>query len=329
MSNYVKRFNLEGEIIVPMDEAARTEGRNCGFIGDSWAYGSGLKNRESERYSRLLCNALGMNEYNVAVSGSGYGARDGKQTFSQQLDLLKSKCDDVDYIIVYGGINDLYHNVMTVSEMVSADKTFVNKAHSLFPHAIIVRAGFNMPSKMYANKGRRFFTEGYEYLKNAQLGYSDFDYGNCLDASDCSKYFCFNADYYQSDLIHPNTEGHRRIAQYLSCKLTGAETKWAPIASIAASDNFNFKYDTQWLGELFMVFPIIYHNTEALTAKTQVTIGRVNNMWMPRYSVLFYEFRNGQIRVETNGDIKYTPAVAIPANHDNVGCPMLWKWMDW
>lgn len=165
MSNYVKRFNLEGEIIVPMGEAARTEGRNCGFIGDSWAYGSGLTNRESERYSRLLCNALGMNEYNVAVSGSGYGARDGKQTFSQQLDLLKSKCDDVDYIIVYGGINDLYHSVMTVNEMVAADKTFVNKAHSLFPHAIIVRAGFNMPSKNFADKGRRFSQRGMSTLK--------------------------------------------------------------------------------------------------------------------------------------------------------------------
>ena len=329
MSNYVKRFSLEGEIIVPMGEAARTEGRNCGFIGDSWAYGSGLTNSKSERYSRLLCNALGMNEYNVAVSGSGYGARDGKQTFSQQLDLLKSKCDDVDYIIVYGGINDLYHNVMSVSEMVSADKTFVNKAHSLFPNAIVVRAGFNMPSKMFANKGRRFFTSGYEYLKNAQLGYSDFDYGNCLDASDCSKYFCFNADYYQSDLIHPNAIGHRRIAQYLASILTGTEPKWAPIATIAADANFTMKYDMQWLGELFMLYPIVYHNTKELAAGQQIRIGRVNEMWMPRYSVLFYEFRNGQIRVDTNGDIKYTPAVAIPADHDSVGSPMLWKWMDW
>lgn len=329
MSNYVKRFNLEGEIIVPMGEAARTEGRNCGFIGDSWTYGSGLTNIETGRYSRIVCNALGMNEYNVSVSGSGYGARDGKQTFSQQLDLLKSKCDDVDYIIVYGGINDLYHGVMTVEEMVAADKTFVNKAHSLFPHAIIVRAGFNMPTKMYANKGRRFFTEGYERLKNAQLGYPRFDFGNCLDASDCSKYLCYNTDFYQSDLIHPNGSGHLRIAQYLTSILTGTEPKYAPIATIAANDNFTIKYDTQWLGELFMVYPIIYHNAEALAAGKQVTIGRVNTMWMPRYSVLFYEFRNGQIRVETNGDIKYTPAVAIPADHDNVGCPMLWKWMDW
>lgn len=329
MNNYVKRFSLEGEMIVPMGEAARTEGRNCGFIGDSWAYGSGLTNRESERYSRLVCEALGMNEYNVSVSGSGYGARDGKQTFSQQLDLLKSKCDDVDYIIVYGGINDLYHNVMSADEMVSADKTFVNKAHSLFPHAIVVRAGFNMPSKMYANKGRRFFTDGYERLKNAQLQYSNFDYGNCLDASDCSKYFCFNAEYYQSDLIHPNASGHRRIAVYLASILTGTEPKWAPIATIAPDDNFTIKYDIQWLGELFMVYPIIFTNTEKLTANIKVRLGRVNSMYVPRYSVLFYQYKRGDIRIETDGTINYTPNVEIAAEHDSVGMPMLWKWMDW
>lgn len=329
MNNYVKKFEIEDEPIVPMGEAARTEGRNCGFIGDSWAYGSGLANRDTERYSRLLCDALKMNEYNVSVSGSGYGARDSRQTFSQQLDLLKNKCDDVDYIVIYGGINDLYHSVMTASEMVTADKTFINKAHSLFPHAVIVRAGFNMPSKNYASKGRRFFTEGYERLKNAQLGYKETDFGNCLDASDCSKYFCFNDSYYQSDLIHPNAAGHLRIAQYLATVMMGAESKWTPIATIDAGDNFSIKYDTQWMGEIFMAFPIIYHNTDAISAKTQVTIGRVNKMYMPRYSVLFYEFRNGQIRIELDGTIKYTPAVNIPADHDNVGQPMIWKWMDW
>ena len=39
------------------------------FDGCSWTRGAELENPEEERYSKLLCNELGAEEYNIAVSG--------------------------------------------------------------------------------------------------------------------------------------------------------------------------------------------------------------------------------------------------------------------
>tara|TARA_B100000287_G_scaffold272375_1_gene256509 strand:- start:7353 stop:7955 length:603 start_codon:yes stop_codon:yes gene_type:complete len=39
------------------------------FDGCSWTEGAELENPEEERYSKLLCNELGAEEYNIAMSG--------------------------------------------------------------------------------------------------------------------------------------------------------------------------------------------------------------------------------------------------------------------
>mgnify|MGYP001189766235 FL=1 len=40
------------------------------FDGGSWTWGGELKNREEERYSRLLCTKLNAEEHNVATAGA-------------------------------------------------------------------------------------------------------------------------------------------------------------------------------------------------------------------------------------------------------------------
>ena len=39
------------------------------FDGCSWTYGAELENPEEERFSKVLCNELGAEEYNIAIGG--------------------------------------------------------------------------------------------------------------------------------------------------------------------------------------------------------------------------------------------------------------------
>ena len=77
------------------------------FLGDSITLGYGLDNRE-DRYSTLLCKALGMMELNFGITGTlvakaGLNQSDQKD-FLSRVQLI----DDADIAVIFGGTNDYF-----------------------------------------------------------------------------------------------------------------------------------------------------------------------------------------------------------------------------
>lgn len=330
MANYFRTLELEDEPIMPMGNAARWRGRKCGFIGDSWTWGSGLTNRETDRFSYKVCKALGMQEYNVAVSGSGYGTHEDKATFSEQLDLLKARAGNVDYIVVIGGLNDINQGIYTSSTILPVERTFLEKAHSLFPDAVIVRGGFNMPWKNYGTHEREFFTNAYRAFRNAQAGMTWQQFSNCIDISTLSSKLVFNSSFKTTDNAHPNASGHNRIAQIISAAICGSSIKYRGGPSLSKGSSFSEITQWSFWDEVtVMLCPITFINSVALTANTLYTLGTINSDYVPRFTSNFFEVRNGYMRLNPSGTLQFSSTNAIAADHSNVGLPLMWSWMDW
>lgn len=87
---------------------APPSGLNLVTLGDSISAGYGLENREQERYSALLCNALEQtdnrkwNDYNYAVSGD-----DSSDLIQRLNDGRALRLPSADTIIIYIGANNL------------------------------------------------------------------------------------------------------------------------------------------------------------------------------------------------------------------------------
>lgn len=82
-----------------MKDACRD--KRIAFIGDSFT--ARAQNPRLFSYIHPLTGMLGCHTLNYGVTGTGYVRQNGQTTFTQRVDLLP---EDVDYVIVFGGVND-------------------------------------------------------------------------------------------------------------------------------------------------------------------------------------------------------------------------------
>ena len=79
-------------------------GTKVGFVGDSYMAGLGLTTPATQRWPKLFCDAAGVTENNVAVSGAGYIADPGNPgRLSEQAATLAADCT---HVLICAGIND-------------------------------------------------------------------------------------------------------------------------------------------------------------------------------------------------------------------------------
>lgn len=113
-------------------------------IGDSWSiedypYISDINNM----WQHLVSKQLGLELVNYARSGAGFTINDNSFLIQANncINDLSDKADEVKYIFIFGGINDL--NFGTPSNLESACNTLINTLKNYFTNSQIILCGCN------------------------------------------------------------------------------------------------------------------------------------------------------------------------------------------
>lgn len=230
MPNYVEKFDLSGAAIYVRDADAHNQiatlphnlyakaewGKNILFIGDSWTVGSGASDPATQRFSTVLCSALGMNEYNYGVGAAGFAR---PSTFQDQANsainnMTAAQKTDTNIIMIVGGVNDL-RNIATetFAQVTTAINTLINTLLPAFPNAVICFAINSIPHDTTTTM-LDWIEEMKEYILSRNQG-------PVILFDSFTQMFTSNMAMFNNDLLHPNTAGHKYIAGYLRNAILG------------------------------------------------------------------------------------------------------------
>ena len=230
MPDYVRKFSLAGAPIHVKDKDARDsiealpqnlyakaqKGKNILFIGDSWTVGSGASDPATERFSTVLCGALGMNEYNYGVGAAGYAR---PLTFQDQATaaisgMTAAQKNNTNIIMVVGGVNDL-RNIAneTFAQVTTAINTLINTLLPEFPNAVICFAINSIPHDTTTTMMDWITEMEYYFMSRNQGPIIYFDSFTQILTADMTMF--------NNDLLHPTTSGYAKIAGYFRNAILG------------------------------------------------------------------------------------------------------------
>lgn len=184
------------------------------FIGDSYVQGNSLATAgldQRNRFSSQLCRRFGWLEKNYAVGGMGFIT--GNTPYQTQIEnaIADTSYDHakVGMIFICGGRNDVADPVDT-SSLLSAVQTAIATAHEAFPNAMIVLAPMMWSNGVIHQNiycAYKTICKGAEGAKVAviQRAYT---------------WLTGMKGMILSDKVHPNVEGHTRIADRITNALT-------------------------------------------------------------------------------------------------------------
>jgi lysophospholipase L1-like esterase len=184
------------------------------FLGDSITVGY----YSSYSYADLVCDDMGAVGYNYGISGNTLASDEGNGMVDRY-----GKMHSSDVIVVYGGSNDFYNDVV-LGSMTSWDKEeFYGALRNLcsglkaqYPNAHIV---FMTPLHgeflgMSTSNDNGAGSTMALYVRAIKNVCADYD----IPVLDLYDGFAINGDNYEeytSDGLHPNEKGHKKIAEVL------------------------------------------------------------------------------------------------------------------
>lgn len=177
------------------------------WVGDSTCYGYYASTLEG-RYSSITSRAMGWDETNLSVPGSGYTVP-GTPTFGEQLASAVQSVPDpqlVDWVLIMGGVNDAGWN-RDISAVATAVSEAVRQARTLFPRARVVVGVEPTVYSKDANLQQARMAMA-KAIQDAAGKVADLVIPGMMDV-------CRDNASLRSDEWHPNTKGHRLIADYI------------------------------------------------------------------------------------------------------------------
>ena len=185
--------------------------RYIATIGDSFG-------NESSEWAALAATKLGYQLINRCTNEAGfsYTGTDGK-TFTGQLQDIKANSHfaNVEYIIVYGGVNDFTMQITKENE-VSAINQFMSEYNSISGRKPkLIFAFGNFGNGLLRNRAH-LFPEWYNYVtqKCRENGVPIVEYVPVWLA-------CTDVVVYNTDNLHPNSLGENMIASYIENLVNG------------------------------------------------------------------------------------------------------------
>jgi lysophospholipase L1-like esterase len=236
---------LDEEVITAINDGttiSKWNGKIANFLGDSITYGYGLTSVETERFSTLVGNELGLATVNnYGVSGTKI-AKVGTET-TNFTSRYSSMANDADIVFVFGGTNDYGHTVANADGTAPfgsftdrTASTFYGALHVLYSGLINKYLGKKIvvitPTHRIALSG----LTGDDYVANPDTNKNLKDYVNAerevaeyygIPVLDLFKSFPFNPnitsvrDAYFPDGLHPNAAGHRFLADNIISFMQG------------------------------------------------------------------------------------------------------------
>ena len=233
-------------------------GKKIAFIGDSWGAGNGVEAANS--YPKRVATDMGMTLYNHCVGGAGFLQPAGGTgpTFNGELDALISSGVVPDFICILGGYNDINHGFNT-TDVYNAVNALLQKASNSFPQAIIIFCGMNFSCFNVTLK----FKSLYYMMRRVAL----FAFKGCVFVDNWQFGLLGNSNYYNADLVHPNSIGHALIAHAIENALVGGNGYTYSYVVSGPKDNFSPWAECTASGThmLWTVNDVVHYNMPAVT----------------------------------------------------------------
>ena len=248
-------------------------GKKIAFIGDSWGAGNGVDTANA--FPSRVATDFGMVSYNHCVGGAGFLQPAGGTgpTFNGELDALISSGVVPDFICILGGFNDINHGFNT-TDVYNAVNALLQKASNSFPQATIVFCGMNFSCFDVTLK----FKSLYYMMHRAVL----FAYRGCIFVDNWQFGLLGNSNYYNADLVHPNSTGHALIAHAIENALVGGNGYTYSYIVSGPTDNFSpFSHNCYATGThiLWTENDMVYYNMPTLRMAAPFTGAFIKSDW--------------------------------------------------
>lgn len=247
-------------------------GKKIAFIGDSWGAGNGVEAANS--YPNRVAADMGMQLYNHCVGGAGFMQPAGGTgpTFNGELDTLISSGVVPDFICILGGFNDINHGFNT-TDVYNAVNALLQKASNSFPQATIIFCGMNFSCFDVTLK----FKSLYYMMRRSVL----FAFRGCIFVDNWQFGLLGNSNYYNADLVHPNSSGHALIAHAIENALLGGNGYTYSYIVSGPTDNFSPWAECTAVGThmLWTENDMVYYNMPAVTLASAFTGAFIKSSW--------------------------------------------------
>lgn len=178
--------------------------KNILFVGDSFGQRREYT-EENKVFIDYLADYIGAEIHNVAVSGAGF-CIEGKLFISQVQNYSGDKTKITD-IIVFGGGNDI-RTQKTEAEMQVAIKEFADYVRANYPNAKVQMCLLSTKVGVGSSDPHQEIPKYIEIWRNEGMK-------NGLIFVENTQYILSQRSDLYTDLIHPNTQGQKKIAKYM------------------------------------------------------------------------------------------------------------------
>lgn len=209
-------FSPQNQVKTYIDNAIGGAHGDMVIIGDSFT--SDYYVSDADLWYHPVADALGCTPHNYSERGSGFTrAGNGGNTFKALAEAAAADNTfdnaNVKWLFVYGGLNDIDHANADMAFGTDFN-TFCNYVHTTFPNAQFVVCGINA-----WKTGFSFFQNGtnyrgqifYEQTMKSQTGFLN---AHGIFISMCGA-LGFNSSWYDSNNNHPNSTGHKALANWI------------------------------------------------------------------------------------------------------------------
>ena len=192
---------------------------NCLIFGDSFT-DPNVAYSEMGYWPNVIASTFGFNVFNYAISGSGIVHGNGNlltavtSAINEMTDAEKS---NTSVVIMYYGYNDLSNNVPNAN-IIENFSIFVQRISANYPNARIIAIPFNYGSGLLSSTREVKITSIIASMRDVSSGFP-------VEIVDNARYWLLGQFQWFKDSVHPNTNGYKQIASYITNAILGSPTR--------------------------------------------------------------------------------------------------------